>query len=71
MIIDALTIAGFVSAASFLLMPLMMGREFVRVQAPDQLSSASITTPSKRLSKQALDNLNALRTSRTATSTEY
>jgi hypothetical protein len=71
MIIDALTIAGFVSAASFLLMPLMMGREFVRVQAPDQLSSASMALPSKHLSKHALVKLNTLRTSRTAISTEY
>lgn len=36
MIIDTLTIAGFVSAASFLLMPLLMGREFIRVQDCDE-----------------------------------
>ncbi len=31
MYIDALTIAGLISAASFTLMPLLMGREFWRV----------------------------------------
>jgi hypothetical protein len=31
MYIDALTLAGFASVASFALMPLLMGREFWRV----------------------------------------
>ncbi|WP_462320652.1 hypothetical protein [Halochromatium sp.] len=32
MIIDTLTIAGFMSAASFLLMPILMKKEFIRVE---------------------------------------
>lgn len=35
MIIDTLTIAGLFSAASYLLMPLLMGREFIRVETRD------------------------------------
>ncbi|NBC49580.1 MAG: hypothetical protein GVY22_16720 [Gammaproteobacteria bacterium] len=36
MYLDALTIAGLLSAASFLLMPLLMGRELIRVDATDE-----------------------------------
>jgi hypothetical protein len=36
MIIDSLTIAGFMAAASFLLMPLLMKREFIRVENNDE-----------------------------------
>jgi len=36
MIIDALTVAGLMSAASFALMPLLMGREFIHVQTCDE-----------------------------------
>lgn len=32
MTIDTLTIAGFMSAASFMLMPMLMKREFIRVE---------------------------------------
>lgn len=63
MIVDTLTIAGFLSAASFLLMPLLMGREFVRVQATDEPQSASMATSGKRQSQHSLVNQNALRTS--------
>jgi hypothetical protein len=39
MYIDALTIAGFACAASFTLMPLLMGREFWRVAECEQPAS--------------------------------
>jgi hypothetical protein len=35
MIIDNLTYAGLITASAYLLMPLLMGREFVKVEADD------------------------------------
>jgi hypothetical protein len=35
MIIDNLTYAGLISASAYLLMPLLMGRELIRVEADD------------------------------------
>jgi|GEM_PF-2944673 len=41
MTIDTLTIAGFISAASFMLMPMLMKREFIRVESdPSGVPSA-------------------------------
>jgi len=42
MIIDTLTIAGLFSAASFLLMPLLMGREFIRVDTGDETDGRTL-----------------------------
>jgi hypothetical protein len=39
MFIDALTIAGLLSAASFSLMPLLMGREFIQVEISEETES--------------------------------
>lgn len=47
MTIDMLTIAGFFSAASFLLMPILMKREFIRVESDEQAP-----TPSARLQQR-------------------
>lgn len=47
MIIDTLTLAGFVTAASYLLMPILMKKEFIRVESPDDLQ-AQPASPSKR-----------------------
>lgn len=57
MIVDTLTIAGFVSAASFLLMPLLMGREFVHVQAPDQSPDQSQSASMGRSAKAVRDSV--------------
>jgi hypothetical protein len=43
MFIDALTITGFLSAASFALMPVLMGREFIRVETCDERSPSPAT----------------------------
>ena len=47
MIIDTLTIAGFISAASFLLMPILMKREFIRVDDIDAQQTRTFR-PQKR-----------------------
>lgn len=41
MIIDALTITGMASAASYLLMPLLMGREFLYVDTRSEPAPAT------------------------------
>ena len=45
MIIDNLTIAGIIAASSFVLMPLMMGREFIRVREGAAGEARPRTTP--------------------------
>ena len=48
MIIDALTITGLISAASFALMPLLMGRELLRVEeCGDQQATIAQPRPAK------------------------
>lgn len=44
MFIDALTITGFLSAASFALMPVLMGREFIHVETCDEGSPSPTAT---------------------------
>ncbi|MCF7989214.1 MAG: hypothetical protein K9M02_02105 [Thiohalocapsa sp.] len=41
MIFDSLTLAGLAAAAPFLLMPLLMGREFLRVDESSALQPIS------------------------------
>jgi hypothetical protein len=48
MIIDSLTIAGFAAASSFLLMPILMKREFIRVEIDDE-PQTSTTRPRNQL----------------------
>jgi hypothetical protein len=42
MIIDSLTIAGFATAASFVLMPFFMRREFIRVETLDEPQASTL-----------------------------
>lgn len=47
MIIDTLTIAGFISAASFLLMPILMKKEFIRVEGGDEQQPQAFRTQNR------------------------
>lgn len=58
MIIDALTIAGLISAASFALMPLLMGREFIRVETCEETrqdGASAVTQPGRSTSARMPD----------------
>lgn len=48
MIIDTLTIAGFMSAASYLLMPILMKRELIRVETNEELQTQPAHTYRRR-----------------------
>ncbi len=56
MIIDTLTIAGFTSAASFLLMPILMKKEFIRVETSDEPQAL----PTRPLRGDQVDNKGSL-----------